>query len=227
MVLTPGMYNSAYFEHAFLAQQMGVELVEGQDLFVKDSFVYMRTTQGPQARGRDLPPRRRRLPRPAGLPRRQHAGLRRAAGRLPRRQHHAVQRHRHRHRRRQEHLSLRAEDDRVLPRREADPAQRADLPVPRGRRPEVRARPPGRAGGQGSARRRRLRHAGRARRRARPRSRSSAPCCKANPHNYIAQPTLALSTCPTFVDSGIAPRHIDLRPFVLSRARRCRWCPAA
>ena len=41
VVLTPGMYNSAYFEHAFLAQQMGVELVEGQDLFVKDNFVYM------------------------------------------------------------------------------------------------------------------------------------------------------------------------------------------
>ena len=38
----------------------------------------------------------------------------------------------------------------------------------------------------------------------------------ANPNNYIAQPTLSLSTCPTFVDSGIAPRHIDLRPFVLS-----------
>ena len=48
VVLTPGMYNSAYFEHAFLAQQMGVELVEGQDLFVKDGFVYMRTTQGPK-----------------------------------------------------------------------------------------------------------------------------------------------------------------------------------
>ena len=39
---------------------------------------------------------------------------------------------------------------------------------------------------------------------------------KANPANYIAQPTLSLSTCPTFVDSGIAPRHVDLRPFVLS-----------
>ena len=42
------MYNSAYFEHAFLAQQMGIELVEGKDLFVKDDFVYMRTTRGPQ-----------------------------------------------------------------------------------------------------------------------------------------------------------------------------------
>ena len=48
VLLTPGMYNSAYFEHAFLAQQMGIELVEGQDLFVKDGFVYMRTTQGPR-----------------------------------------------------------------------------------------------------------------------------------------------------------------------------------
>ena len=48
VVLTPGMYNSAYFEHAFLAQQMGVQLVEGQDLFVKDNFVYMRTTRGPR-----------------------------------------------------------------------------------------------------------------------------------------------------------------------------------
>jgi uncharacterized circularly permuted ATP-grasp superfamily protein len=48
VVMTPGMYNSAYFEHAFLAQQMGVELVEGKDMFVDDGLVYMRTTQGPQ-----------------------------------------------------------------------------------------------------------------------------------------------------------------------------------
>ena len=39
---------------------------------------------------------------------------------------------------------------------------------------------------------------------------------KAHPEHYIAQPTLALSTCPTYVESGIAPRHLDLRPFVLS-----------
>ena len=48
VVLTPGMYNSAYFEHAFLAQQMGIELVEGRTCFVDDNFVYMRTTQGPK-----------------------------------------------------------------------------------------------------------------------------------------------------------------------------------
>jgi hypothetical protein len=46
--MTPGMYNSAYFEHAFLAQQMGVELVEGKDLFVNENAVYMRTTRGPK-----------------------------------------------------------------------------------------------------------------------------------------------------------------------------------
>jgi uncharacterized circularly permuted ATP-grasp superfamily protein len=48
VLLTPGPFNSAYFEHAFLAQQMGIELVEGQDLFVEDDAVYMRTTRGAQ-----------------------------------------------------------------------------------------------------------------------------------------------------------------------------------
>ncbi len=49
VVLTPGVYNSAHFEHAFLARRMGVELVEGRDLFCRGGFVYMRTTKGPQA----------------------------------------------------------------------------------------------------------------------------------------------------------------------------------
>lgn len=48
VVMTPGSYNSAYFEHAYLASQMGVELVEGQDLFVHQQKVYMHTTDGPQ-----------------------------------------------------------------------------------------------------------------------------------------------------------------------------------
>ncbi len=46
VVLTPGVYNSAYFEHCFLARQMGIEIVEGRDLIVRDNFVYMRTTKG-------------------------------------------------------------------------------------------------------------------------------------------------------------------------------------
>src|SRR5215208_7084035 len=48
VLLTPGVYNSAYYEHSFLADKLGVELVEGRDLFVKDEVVYMRTTQGPK-----------------------------------------------------------------------------------------------------------------------------------------------------------------------------------
>jgi uncharacterized circularly permuted ATP-grasp superfamily protein len=48
---------------------------------------------------------------------------------------------------------------------------------------------------------------------------------RSDPDNFIAQPTLALSTCPTFVDSGVAPRHVDLRPFVLSGADEIRIVP--
>jgi uncharacterized circularly permuted ATP-grasp superfamily protein len=48
VLLTPGVYNSAYYEHAFLARQMGIELVEGRDLLVHDNVVYMRTTAGPR-----------------------------------------------------------------------------------------------------------------------------------------------------------------------------------
>ena len=49
VLLTPGSYNSAYYEHSFLADRMGVELVEGRDLVVRDEIVYMRTTEGPNA----------------------------------------------------------------------------------------------------------------------------------------------------------------------------------
>ncbi len=154
------MYNSAYFEHAFLAQQMGVELVEGKDLFVDDSVVYMRTTQRAAACGRHLPPHRRRLPRSARLPPRLDARRARAARCLPRRQRHARERDRHRRRRRQVDLPVRARDD---PRstwarsrscetcRPASAASADDL--------HLRPRAPGRAGRQGSPRRRRLRHA--------------------------------------------------------------------
>ena len=70
-MLTPGIYNSAYFEHSFLARQMGVELVEGPDLLVENGFVYMRSDGRPAAGRRDLPPAGRRLPGPALLPPRQ------------------------------------------------------------------------------------------------------------------------------------------------------------
>ena len=215
VVLTPGMYNSAYFEHAFLAQQMGVELVEGQDLFVKDNFVYMRTTRGPKRvdviyrRVDDdfLDPLAFRPKSTLGC-----AGLLNVY--------------------RSGNVSLCnaigtgvADDKSIYPyvpqmiefylgekpilknvptymcRNDDDLkytlANLKDLVVK-----EVHG-----AGGYGML-------VGPASTQAEIEDFRRA--LLANPSGYIAQPTLSLSTCPTYVDSGIAPRHIDLRPFVLS-----------
>ena len=215
VVLTPGMYNSAYFEHAFLAQQMGVELVEGQDLFVRDNFVYMRTTRGP--RRVDVIYRRvdddfldPLVFRPtstlgcAGLLGAYRAGnvaICNAVG------------------------TGVADDKSIYPYvpkmiefylgekpilnnvptymcRNPDDlaytlANLKDLVVK-----EVHG-----AGGYGML-------VGPASTKAEIEDFRKA--ILANPSGYIAQPTLSLSSCPTFVESGIAPRHIDLRPYVLS-----------
>jgi uncharacterized circularly permuted ATP-grasp superfamily protein len=215
VVLTPGMYNSAYFEHAFLAQQMGVELVEGQDLFVKDNFVYMRTTRGPKRvdviyrRVDDdfLDPLAFRPKSTLGC-----AGLLNVY--------------------RSGNVSLCnaigtgvADDKSIYPYvpkmiefylgekpilnnvptymcRNPDDlaytlANLKDLVVK-----EVHG-----AGGYGML-------VGPASTQAEIEDFRRA--LLANPSGYIAQPTLSLSTCPTYVESGIAPRHIDFRPFVLS-----------
>ncbi len=162
VLLTPGMYNSAYFEHAFLAQQMGIELVEGQDLFVQDNHVFMRTTRGPQR----VDVIYRRIDDdfldPRGVPQGLDTRRGRTAVGVSRRQGHAGKCNRDRHRGRQVDLSVRARHDRLLPRREADSVERSDLRVPRARAVAVHTGPPRRAGGEGSARRRRVRHAGRA-----------------------------------------------------------------
>jgi uncharacterized circularly permuted ATP-grasp superfamily protein len=214
-VLTPGMYNSAYFEHAFLAQQMGVELVEGKDLFVRDGFVFMRTTQGPKRvdviyrRVDDdfLDPKAFRADSTLGC-----AGL---AG---------VYRH--------GNVTLAnaigtgiADDKSIYPYvpkmvefylgekpilanvpthlcRDAK-----DLQYVLDHLNELVVKEVHGAGGYGML--------------VGPAA-SKAEIARfrevlvANPSNYIAQPTLSLSTCPTYVESGIAPRHIDLRPYVLS-----------
>jgi uncharacterized circularly permuted ATP-grasp superfamily protein len=215
VVLTPGMYNSAYFEHAFLAQQMGVELVEGQDLFVKDNFVFMRTTQGPKRvdviyRRIDddfIDPQVFRKDSTLGC-----AGLVSAykSGNVT--------------------LSNAigtgiADDKSIYPYvpkmvefylgekpilnnvptyqcREA-----GDLQYVLDHLPDLVVKEVHGAGGYGML--------------VGPASTKDEIArfrehLVANPGNYIAQPTLSLSTCPTFVESGIAPRHIDLRPFVLS-----------
>ncbi|PUE35886.1 circularly permuted type 2 ATP-grasp protein [Limnohabitans sp. Jir72] len=215
VVLTPGMYNSAYFEHAFLAQQMGVELVEGQDLFVKDKFVYMRTTRGPKRvdviyrRVDDdfLDPNVFRPTSTLGC-----AGLMDAykAG----------------------HVAICnavgtgvADDKSIYPYVPdmikfylgEEPILK-NVPTFQCRKPDdlkytlanlkdLVVKEVHGAGGYGmlvgpaSTKEEIERFRG---------------ALLANPEGYIAQPTLSLSSCPTFVDSGIAPRHIDLRPFVLS-----------
>jgi uncharacterized circularly permuted ATP-grasp superfamily protein len=215
VVLTPGMYNSAYFEHAFLAQQMGVELVEGQDLFVRDNFVYMRTTQGPKRvdviyrRVDDdfLDPTAFRPDSTLGC-----AGLLGAyrAGNVT--------------------LSNAigtgvADDKSIYPYvpkmiefylgekpilnnvptylcREAD-----DLKYVLAHLSELVVKEVHGAGGYGML-------VGPAATKGE--IAEFRAVLEAHPARYIAQPTLSLSTCPTFVESGIAPRHIDLRPFVLS-----------
>ena len=215
VVLTPGMHNSAYFEHAFLAQQMGIELVEGQDLFVKDSFVYMRTTQGPKRvdviyrRVDDdfLDPEAFRKDSTLGC-----AGLLKAyrAGNVT--------------------LSNAigtgvADDKSIYPYvpkmiefylgekpilnnvptylcREAE-----DMKYVMANLHELVVKEVHGAGGYGML-------IGPAATKAEIEDFRKA--VQANPAGYIAQPTLSLSTCPTYVESGIAPRHIDLRPFVLS-----------
>ena len=108
VLLTPGVHNSAYYEHSFLADKLGVELVEGRDLVVKDDVVSMRTTEGFKAHRRHLSPHRRRFSRSAGVPPRQRARRARPDVGLSGRQCHARQRRRHRHRRRQGGLQLHA-----------------------------------------------------------------------------------------------------------------------
>ncbi|WP_210713627.1 circularly permuted type 2 ATP-grasp protein [Pseudomonas sp. MWU349] len=214
VVLTPGRFNSAYFEHAFLAREMGVELVEGADLFVRDDRVFMRTTAGPQAvdviyRRLDdafLDPLAFNPDSLLGVP-----GLL-AAYRLGT-------------------VVLAnaigtgvADDKSVYPYvtemirfyLDEEPILQ-NVPTWQCRRPaelshvlanlaQLVVKETQGSGGYGML----VGPAATAAQIEEFRAR-----IKARPEAYIAQPTLALSTCPTFVESGIAPRHIDLRPFVL------------
>ena len=215
VLLTPGAYNSAYFEHAFLAQQMGIELVEGQDLFVRDDILYMRTTQGPQRvdvvyrRVDDdfLDPLSFRPDSTLGVPglltvyRAGHVTIANAIG-------------------------TGVADDKSIYPYVPDMVRfyLSEEPLVANVRTWVLRRPEDRAyvldhlselvvkevhgaGGYGML-------IGPAATRAQ--IEEFRARIKAHPERYIAQPTLALSTSPTFAAAGLAPRHIDLRPFVLS-----------
>ena len=215
VVMTPGMYNSAYFEHAFLAQQMGVELVEGQDFFVSDNSVFMRTTRGPKRvdviyRRIDddyLDPLAFRSDSAIGVP-----GLLSVyrAGRVTL----------------SNAIGTGVADDKSIypfvpdmirfylseePLLNNVPTyqcrKKEDLQYTLDHLAELVVKEVHGAGGYGML-------VGPASTKAEIDDFRQRIIAK--PDGYIAQPTLALSACPTYVESGIAPRHIDLRPFVLS-----------
>lgn len=216
VVLTPGIYNSAYFEHAFLAQQMGAELVEGSDLFVdSDDCVYMKTIDGPERV--DVIYRRiddlfidpeafdpESVLGVAGLMRAWRKGnvaLANAPGAgvaddkvvyayVP-----AI-------------IRYYLDEEPILNNVETflcdDPEQRAYVLE---NLDKLVVKPANESGGYGML--------------VGPHSTKKeqamfAELITKNPRNYIAQPTLKLSTAPTLISKGVLePRHLDLRPFIL------------
>lgn len=218
VLLTPGIFNSAYFEHAWLAQQMGIELVEGSDLYVdKHDTVYMRTVHGPERvdviyRRIDdlfLDPECFRKDSILGVP-----GLMRAwrSGKV------ALA----------NAPGAGVADDKVVyayvPKLikyylDADPLipnvpsflcmHKKDRDHVLSNLDKLVVKPANESGGYGmligpkSTKRQREKF---------------AQLIDENPRNYMAQPTLALSTAPALLPGGVEPRHLDLRPFILSRA---------
>ncbi len=213
-VLTPGTYNSAYFEHSFLARQMGVELVEGQDLVVHDGFVHMRTTKGLEKidvlyRRMDddfIDPLAFRSDSVLGVP-----GLMEVykAGRLamanapgtgvaddkviyayvPK------------------IIKYYTGEDPILPNVPtyicSDPKEQEYVLK---NLDKLVVKAANESGGYGMLI---GPHASAAERE------KFAGLIKQNPRNYMAQPTLALSRTPTIIDRAIEGRHVDLRPYIL------------
>jgi uncharacterized circularly permuted ATP-grasp superfamily protein len=213
-LLTPGIYNSAYFEHSFLAQQMGIELVEGRDLVVHEGYVHMLTTKG--MRRVDVLYRRidddfldSKCFRPdsmLGVPglmdvyRAGRITLANAPGTgvaddkavyayVP------------------EIIRYYLGEDAILPNVPtyvcSDPKQCEYVLA---NMDKLVVKPTNESGGYGILMGPQASNEERAR---------YAEVLRANPRNYIAQPMLTLSTVPTIVDGHLEPRHVDLRPFVL------------
>jgi uncharacterized circularly permuted ATP-grasp superfamily protein len=223
-LLTPGVFNSAYYEHSFLADKLGVELVEGRDLFVKDEIVYMRTTQGPRRvdviyRRIDddfLDPLTFRPDSVLGLP-----GLMSAyqAGNVTL----------------ANAVGTGIADDKavysfmpeVVKFYLGEEPILKNVPTWRCREEEhltyvldhlneLVVKEVHGSGGYG------MLIGPSASKVAIEQFRAKL---KTAPKNFIAQPTLALSTVPTCVEEGVAPRHVDLRPFVLTGRDRVRIVP--
>jgi uncharacterized circularly permuted ATP-grasp superfamily protein len=214
VLLTPGVYNSAYFEHSFLAQQMGIELVEGRDLFTEDNIVYVKTTKGKQRvdviyRRIDddyLDPLTFRPESSLGVPGLVHAyrsgNVALANG-----------------------IGTGVADDKsvypyvpdmikfyglgepILPQVETYMGWREDdLKYMLEHAAELVFKATNESGGYGML--------------IGPQATKAEiadylEVVRANPRGYIAQPLIALSRTPCFFDEGIEGRHVDLRPYVL------------
>ncbi len=213
-ILTPGHFNSAYYEHSFLADMMGVELVEGQDLFVSGDYVYMRTTEGPQRvdviyRRIDdafIDPLCFRPDSMLGIPglmnvyRSGGVTIASAPGAgvaddkaiytfVP------------------DMIRFYLGEEPILKNVPTWQCQKSDdLKYVLDHLPELVVKEVHGSGGYGML--------------VGPKASTGQieafrAKIEEDPANYIAQPTLSLSTCPTFVDEGVAPRHVDLRPYCL------------
>jgi uncharacterized circularly permuted ATP-grasp superfamily protein len=224
VLLTPGIYNSAYYEHSFLADKLGIELVEGRDVVVKGQVAYMRTTEGLKRidviyRRIDddfLDPLAFRPDSALGVP-----GLMSVyqAGNLTL----------------ANAVGTGIADDKAVYSYMPEIVKfflgeepiLKNVPTWRCREPdhltyvlehleELVVKEVHGSGGYGML--------------IGPKSDQATIAAfraklKADPKNFIAQPTLALSTCPTCVQEGVAPRHVDLRPFVLTGRDRIRIVP--
>ncbi len=214
VVLTPGVYNSAYFEHTFLAQQMGVELVEGRDLVVKDNIVYMKTTHGLKQidvvyRRIDddfLDPKYFRKDSMLGVPGIMDAyragnvvivnapgvGISDDKGVYP-----YVP----------DIIKYYLNEEPIL---ENVPTymccREKDMKYVLDNIDNLVVKPTNMSGGYGVMI---GPHA------SKKEKKDTIAKIKAKPNNYIAQPVVALSTAPTITDDGIEARHLDLRPYIL------------
>ena len=224
VLLTPGPYNSAFYEHSFLADKLGVELVEGSDLFVRDDVVFMRCTDGPRRvdviyRRIDddfLDPlvfRPDSVLGPPGLMSAYAAGnvtLANAPGT-------GVADDKAVYSYMPQIIRFFTGADPILQNVPTWCCREPDaLAYVLDHLPELVVKEVDGSGGYGmlvgpSASKAQLE--------------SFRGKLQRSPDHFIAQPTLALSTCPTFADSGLAPRHVDLRPFVLTGANGVRITP--
>ena len=217
-VLTPGVFNSAYFEHAFLARQMGVELVEGRDLVVDDHVVYMRTTSGLQRvdvlyRRIDdsfLDPVVFRSDSTLGVPGIM-AALRAGTVSVANAVGNGVGDDKAVYAYVPELIKYYLGEEPIIPNADTyllwDPDQRKQV---LDRLDELVVKPVAESGGYGIV--------------IGPKATDEELAqvrrnIEEDPRNYIAQEVVSLSRLPSFVDDGIEGRHIDLRPFVLTGDR--------